>query len=173
MTSEPASRIALSPTHKKIYDRILEILCWIGLAGVFYPLLHWNDLGDQAVFPIHFNLHGEADGWGGRTFLLILPALSVILYIGLSVAEKQYRKFNYPIRLTDNNKNRLYRLGVRMMRHLKPELILIFAYLNNASYHSVCFQSNSMNAFVLGAITVLILATLLFFLVSMAACKND
>lgn len=173
MTLSSTSRTNLSPTRKETCDWILEALCWIGLAVAFYPLLHWNDLGSETLIPIHFNMQGEADGWGGRSSLLILPIMAILFYVGLSVAEKYYRKFNYPIRVTDYNKDTLYRLSIRMIRFLKPELIFIFAYLNNASYHSAYSQSSVLNAFILGIMIVLLLATLFFFLINMAACKND
>lgn len=91
-------------------DWILEILSFLGLLGCLYPLLFYGESEAGEVFPRHYNFRGEVDGWTDRSILWILPVISVSIYLILLVSERFYRKFTYPVRVNDDNKEQLYRL---------------------------------------------------------------
>lgn len=170
MHREPES---LSPTRKERYDRILEILSGASFIWALYPLLYWNELADTAI-PIHFDIRGTADGWGGRSYLLILPIVAAVLFTGLSISEKYYKKFNYPVKVSDHNRNTLYRLGVRMMRHIKLEITVMFACINNLSLFTV-FHGHSVTGvgLVFQVLIVLLFVTPLYFILRMAGSRCD
>lgn len=137
-------------THIKmtVYDWIIEVGSFMALLYSFRPLLFFKSLGDTKI-PIHYNIYGQVDGWGDREFLLLLPLLALVFYIGFSILSKHYKKFNYPVKVTAQNASSVYKLGARMMRHLKFFIILIFAYINNVSLSISMGNKNSLNGFVI------------------------
>jgi len=123
-------------TYKKktTYDKILEIVAIAALLGSFCPLLFYNTIATDAVFPIHYNIDGEVDGWGGRSNLWSMPLIALAFYIGLSILQKYPKIYNYPCKVTAKNADYLYRMGVQLMRHIKVCVIIIFAYASNDMY---------------------------------------
>ena len=57
-----------------------EIILW---AIMLVPLLYigyvWRSLPD--TIPIHFDIHGEANGWGSKWTIFLLPAISLGTYL--------------------------------------------------------------------------------------------
>ena len=74
---------------KKISDltlsqKILEGICFAVLAGMFLGLLiFWGRIPSR--IPGHYNGAGEIDRWGSKMELLILPVVSVFVYLFISV----------------------------------------------------------------------------------------
>ena len=139
----------VNPQKRTIYDWVLEIISLLALLWSFFPLLFYDRLGNDVLIPIHYNLAGEIDGWGGRHFLWIIPLIALVFYIGLSLFEKFYKRANYPLKVTERNANYLYRQRVRLSRHLKVFSLLIFAYLNNSSYAIAVNKGSGLNKFVM------------------------
>ena len=162
----------LSPTRKERYDRILEILSGASFIWALYPLLYWDELADTAI-PIHFDIRGTADGWGGRSYLLILPIVAAVLFTGLSISEKYYKKFNYPVKVSDHNRNTLYRLGVRMMRHIKLEITFMFACINNLSLFTAFHGHSATGSLAIHILIVCLPVTPLYFHHRMAGSRCD
>lgn len=64
-------------------QKILEGICFAVLAGMFLGLLvFWGRIPDQ--IPGHYNGAGKIDRWGSKLELLILPVVSVFLYLFIS-----------------------------------------------------------------------------------------
>jgi uncharacterized membrane protein len=86
-----------------------ELLQWIALAAMFgLAAWAWPRVPDRV--PIHWNLQGEIDGYGGKSFgLLLTPFLSLGIYVLMAAAplldpgRRNYRNFEssyHTIRLT-------------------------------------------------------------------------
>lgn len=87
---------------------ILLVLVW-GLAVIFYHKL-------PDIIPIHFNISGEADRWGGKVYLFIMAGIASLAMIGTGISSYfPTRMTNFPIRITENN--------------MLPQLILVSHYL--------------------------------------------
>jgi hypothetical protein len=107
---------------------VREALAGLGLLCVCtYPLAHWNYLPPRV--PVHFGLTGHADGFGSKSTLLVLPATAVILYLTLSVVVRFPAYFNFPVPVTDRNRQTLRALAIDMIGWLKAEVMCIFAWL--------------------------------------------
>ena len=50
----------------------------------------------------------------------------------LTIGERFYKKFNYPVRVTEKNREWLWRLAVRMFRVVKMVIMLFFTYIQYA-----------------------------------------
>ena len=79
------------------------------LATIVVVALSYGEL--PAEIPTHFSITGEADAFGGKSTLLWLFAIQVVLFMLLwwSICHPQY--YNMPVEVTEENAERLYRLG--------------------------------------------------------------
>ncbi|TXK55628.1 DUF1648 domain-containing protein [Salinibacterium sp. dk5596] len=66
------------------------------------------------VVPTHFGFTGEADAWGPRWNVLVLAGVWLAMSAGLVALSRFPRVFNYPVPVTEENAQRLYREGARM-----------------------------------------------------------
>ncbi|MCL2510617.1 MAG: DUF1648 domain-containing protein [Bacteroidales bacterium] len=88
---------------KTTYDKIVEVVAVAALLCAFYPLLFYNSIDSNALFPTHYNFAGEVDGWGDRTSLWIMPLIALVFYVGLSIVQKYPKIMNYPCKITEQN----------------------------------------------------------------------
>lgn len=122
-----------NPLERNLFDYILEIIGITGLVSSFISLLFCYGLDKDIQIPVHYNFYGEIDGWGNVSFIYTTTIMSFALYIAFSVYERFYRKFNYPIKVTENNSKYLYRAAIRLMRSMKAIISVMFAYINGIS----------------------------------------
>jgi len=77
--------------------------------------------------PTHFDLAGHPNGWGRPSALLILPMVTVGLYLVITIVSQFPAAFNYPVRVIAENRARLEELALAMVTWLKAELVWVFA----------------------------------------------
>jgi len=120
MNKRPRIKLQLNQT-----DKILEIVGWISVVGIWaLPLINYFDLPE--IIPIHFNGAGKANGFGNKTHIFVLPIISTLPFIGLTILNKRPHVFNYPSQITKENAFRQYTNATRMMRVLKLVIVLLF-----------------------------------------------
>lgn len=161
-----------NPLKKTCYDRVSEALSAISLVAVFIPLLFYNQLGEGNIIPVHYNSAGEIDAWGNRSSLWILPLLALLFYIGFSVLEKYYKRWNFPIKITVGNAASVYRAGVSLVRRLKLFFLLIFAYLNNSSLAVALGYDIRWNRYILTGFLFILLGTTAVYLIKILMHKE-
>ena len=97
---------------------LLLLLGVWGLVAIAYPYL-------PEVIPIHFNLKGEADGFGSRDFIWMEPIIASVLYTVMTLVNRRPDLFNYPIKITPENAARQFALASRLMRYLKLVVVAV------------------------------------------------
>lgn len=108
-------------------DKFLDNLSIVLLLGIWALILkYYSDL--PAVIPVHYNVAGEADAFGPRWFILILPTVSTLIYGGLTWLNRNPHRFNYPVKITEENAPRQYMLAMRMIRGVKLAVLLVLGY---------------------------------------------
>lgn len=103
--------------------RIVALLAMAAIAGwllLLYPAL-------PQVVPTHFDASGTADAWGDKSNVLLLVAVFPALSLGIAWLSTKPRLFNYPVRLTTSNPQRVYREGERMLVWLLVPMAVLFA----------------------------------------------
>lgn len=99
------------------------LIALIGVALYYYPSL-------PERIPRHFNAAGEADAYGPKATLFLLPIIGTVLYAGLTILNRHPYLFNFPCEVTPENAGRLYRSGMRMISSLKAVILISFAYIS-------------------------------------------
>ncbi len=111
---------------------VREVLAGLGLLLLCASLAtHWHDLPSRV--PVHFGLTGHPDGFGSKNVLLLLPATAILLYLALIVVARYPAYFNFPVPVTDLNRQTLQTLAIEMLGWLKAEVMCIFAWLTPAA----------------------------------------
>lgn len=94
---------------------LLDRLVIVGLILlVLIPLFNYGDLPDE--IPIHFNAQGEADGWGNKSTILVIPVLGVLLSLVLFFLLKRPHLYNFPKEITPENVEVQYRNARLLLR---------------------------------------------------------
>lgn len=110
-------------------DRLMDglaVFCLLLL--LLFPIIYFGELPD--TIPMHFNGRGEADGFGQKATLWLLPGLGLVLFLAMHFLQDRPEWYNYPVKITPENASRQYRVASRMIRALKVVVMLIFAYLS-------------------------------------------
>lgn len=120
-----------NPRLKVEFDFVDIILETIGIffivISVCIMLYHWDDL--PSLVPQHFNIKGEPDSYTDKNNLWLLPAIGVLIYLGLTVIERFPYLLNYPFEINDGNAFRQYVLATKLIRVLKVMTIATFTYI--------------------------------------------
>lgn len=121
MEARPRIKVELT-----LADRVVEAisvallaLLWIGI------LVCYNGL--PRTIPTHFNATLQADDFGNKQTLFMLPVIATILYCSLSILNHYPHIFNYPQAVTQGNAKALYTTATRLIRILKLAVIIIFS----------------------------------------------
>ena len=117
--TRPRIRIELTVT-----DKAVEIIGWFALLAIWVLVIsNYSNLPD--TIPTHYNGMGNADGFGNKTNILILPLIASILFVGITIINKFPYIFNYPTQITEENALRQYTNATRMLRFMKLILVIL------------------------------------------------
>ncbi len=134
----------------------LALLIWITYDALAGP----SHLPDR--IPTHFDAAGNANGWGSPATLLLLPILAVGLYLLITVVSMFPASFNYPVRVTAENRERLQGLTLNMVTWLKTELACLFAAIQWAILQAVRSGEGRLPVLLVPGFLVLIFGTALW-----------
>ncbi|PZR22491.1 MAG: hypothetical protein DI539_05335 [Flavobacterium psychrophilum] len=145
---ETRPQIKIKPTQT---DIILEVIGYVGLAAlwIFVSVMYYK-LPD--IVPVHFNLAGEADGFGSKKISFLLPILASFQFLVLSVVQEYPEQFNYPVTITAENAEKQYTNAVRMMRAIRVVLVTVFLIVelySDKDYLGLTFNGNLLLPLVL------------------------
>src|SRR5271166_2725880 len=101
----------------------LALLIWITGRAVYGP----DPL--PARIPIHFGMAGNPTGWGPSSGMLLLPGVATVLYFLITVVSQFPATFNFPVRVTAENRVRLEALALQMVAWIKVETICLFCWI--------------------------------------------
>ena len=107
------------------YDQI-SIVAILGMVvGALWSFLNLPD-----IIPIHWNIIGEADGFGSKYWIALLPTLAVLFYYGKVQLVKIPHKYNYVKRITPDNAKSEYIFGRKIIRlvHLLSQLVFFLIF---------------------------------------------
>lgn len=149
--------------NKTMLEKMADIL---GNAGMLVMVLliavNWGDMPDTV--PTHFNGAGEADDWGSKFTLLILPSIAILVHIFLAVIERKPHTHNYPARITEENAALFYAESVKIINLTKNIIAMMFAFI---TYHMVRGAINGAEKLNMIGLAIFILLLFLVIIVGM------
>lgn len=114
-------------------QKLLEIVGIILLVlFIGFIAISWGQLPDK--IPGHYNAAGVVDRWGEKWEILILPIITIILYVGISLILRYPEMWNVPQTKKEANKYLVYSMAKTMLILMKVEVTANFFFL---SYFSV------------------------------------
>ena len=141
----------------------LEFFALLVLIAIFL-LLVVNLPGLPDRIPTHFDALGRPDAYGNKMSLLLLPCVSLGLYLLLTVTARFPQSFNYPWAITEENAERQYQMARTMLRGLKLELGLVMLYILWVQIQSAQNNVSGLNIAFLPIVLVMIFGTIGFYL---------
>lgn len=141
----PELKIKLS-----IVDYLLEASAIIILIFTWYYVIsNYSTLPEK--IPHHFNAMGEADQWGKKSIIWLMPIIGSVLWMLLSILSQYPQSFNYYQKINEHNVEYQYRLALRLMRGIKIIVGIIFLYVVHSMKMVALDQQNSskINIFVI------------------------
>lgn len=117
--------LIIEETHT---DKVIEIAGWVLLIVLIgFSIYAYSQMPD--TIPTHFNLKGEPDNYGKKSTIFLLCGVAVGLFgLFTFILRSQYDfgKYNYPIKVTPENKAKVYALSTRLMRVMLISIVVIF-----------------------------------------------
>jgi len=147
-------------------DINLEIIAAAALLGSFAVVGYcWPELPDRV--PMHYDLAGNPDRWGGKGSLFILPVVSIFTYGLLSVLSYTFRDpKSYPKGNIKNDKQIFY--VRRLLTWLKTEIVLWFFYIEWETINIGLGKAAVLSGYVSYGALIIIFITMTIFLIKMA-----
>ncbi|MCA0756828.1 DUF1648 domain-containing protein [Paenibacillus sp. N4] len=145
---------------------------WHDAAAIVILLLSivyfgWKWPGLPATVAIHFNAKGDPDGWGSKATLLLLPALTLFLYAGLTSLRQIPHHFNYLKPITEQNALYQYRTAIHMLSWLKLEIVLLFSYMQWAFIRNAEGLASGIGIWLVPAALAAVFGTLIIYIVKL------
>ena len=165
MNERPKIKLALT-----MADKLLEIVGWL-LLLLIWGLTITNYANLPKTIPTHYNAAGQADGFGGKAFILTLPLLATILFIGLTLLNKFPQVFNYPTTITQNNAFKQYTNATRLIRYLKLVIVIIFGLITFKTIQHTNGAADGLGVSLLPLTLVLIFIPLIVFVIKSLKTK--
>lgn len=139
------------------YQRVLNLLSFLLFLGLFlYPALIWSKIPEE--IPTHYNFAGEADAFGSKSSMLILPIIGAFLY-GLMLFVSHFPSiWNVPVKITAENKDWVYGNVKNLLSTMNFLIMLLYFYIN---FQSV--SQKNLNAFLVAGLIIFLFASILFF----------
>jgi uncharacterized membrane protein len=117
--------------------------------------------------PTHFDAAGQPNGWGSPTMLLLLPCVAVFLYGTITLVSQFPSAFNYPVRVTAKNRDRLQQIALNMMAWIKAELCCLFAVIQIYTVEAARNQRGGLSPALMPISLVVIFGTIAAHIVAM------
>ncbi|TFJ94304.1 DUF1648 domain-containing protein [Lentibacillus salicampi] len=121
--TQPKIHVPASVAEKVIHTITLLLI----IAAFVYTMMVYPGLPEP--IPIHFNAQGDVNNWGSKAIIFLLPAISLVLFIGLYFLNKVPHIYNLPVKVTEENASRIYSLARTMMAIFNFEMAAIFTYV--------------------------------------------
>lgn len=113
-------------------NRISNILC-AGMILVYVGFLFFSWKTIPNTVPKHFNAAGVPDAYGSKAILIFEPILALLLWGLFAFIRHVPGAWNFPVSVTEKNKEKLYRIGEELIAILAPLIVFLCVYAGLSS----------------------------------------
>ncbi|MGD0890008.1 MAG: DUF1648 domain-containing protein [Terracidiphilus sp.] len=149
--------------------KALEVVGAAAVAALFW--ITWSALhGPEPLpdrIPTHFDISGNPNAWGPSSSLLLLPVVGLVLYLSITVVSQFPSAFNYPVRVTPENRPRLEALAIGMITWLKVELVFLFLWIQSSTIDAARHQTLGLPLLLLPVSLLAVFGTITWHIVAM------
>ena len=97
-----------------LFNKITIFLTWSTFIFlVVYTYHNYAQLPE--IIPSHFNVEGKIDGYSSKSTLWILVGINFLINVGSFALSKFPHKFNYLVKITEENARRQYTLAIHIL----------------------------------------------------------
>ena len=105
----------------------------------------WKNIPD--MIPGHYNIVGEIDKYSSKNSIWILLVVQILLFTMMSVLERFPNIWNTGVKITEENRERVYTNLRNMQTYLKMMIMIYFSYMTLQSIAGERLNSISVFAF--------------------------
>jgi uncharacterized membrane protein len=120
-TNRPKIEVPFEPLD--IVVDLISVTLYILM--IVYTAINYGDLA--ATIPTHFNASGEADSFGDKIHVWLLPVIGILTFVLLFVLNKHPHIHNYSVNITEDNVVKNYRFSTRIVRFTNLFVAILFA----------------------------------------------
>jgi len=107
---------------------VTNIICLLQLIGiVIYLIIAWNNIPEQ--IPAHFDASGAVTRYGNKNTLFTMTIIAWISFALMSLIERFPQIWNTGVRVTEENKFRVYRIIKSLLLVTKLMMVTMFVYI--------------------------------------------
>ena len=88
------------------------------------------------MVPDHFDFAGNANSYGNRISLIMEPLISIMIIVVMDVVSCFPNLWNYPVKVTEDNKEFLYNVTLVMVSVIKIIVTVLLMYIGLCSIYS-------------------------------------
>ncbi|QBA19980.1 DUF1648 domain-containing protein [Chryseobacterium indologenes] len=115
---------------ENILFTIFDILNFGWVAFLWgFTLKNYNTLPER--IPVHFDMEGKADGFGGKMYAFLMPVLALGLYAVFTYGTRHPEDTNFPVEITDQNMGAQFLIMKIGLRILFGVLAMVFLNLQD------------------------------------------
>lgn len=123
--------------------------------------------------PVHYGFSGQPDAWGEKTELLVLPVVSLVLYVGLTWLARYPHKLSYPWTITKSNAERLYRLAKSSVGAVQCLLVWLFTAISWQTIRVAMGQTSGLGqAFIAATLGITVITIIVYVLLARSASQG-
>ncbi|MEF9992492.1 MAG: DUF1648 domain-containing protein [Romboutsia sp.] len=153
---------------KVLYTKTQKIIEFITALVIIFTILDiissWSMIPDK--IPTHFNFYGEADGWGSKNSIIIMPIIEVIIYISLTLISQFPAIWNTPVKVTEDNYIEVYQDTRSLLCYTKLSVLIIFSYTIIISARGI-----EISSWFIPITLLLTFGTIIYFVIKMVRCE--
>ncbi|GAB1443385.1 hypothetical protein MASR2M39_22250 [Ignavibacteriales bacterium] len=111
-----------------VVDRVVEgVTAIVLLAITVIFLFRYPSVDDKVV--MHYDLTGNIDRMGDKSGVFFFFGILILIYVGMTFAQRFPHSFNYLTEITEENAKRQYTTAVKMIRWLKLMMVVLFSFI--------------------------------------------
>ena len=153
----PIIKLKLSAT-----DLIVDRLAWAGLLFIWiFTIISYSRLPE--IILTHFDIKGQANEYGSKMTIWIVPAILAVIVAGISILNKYPHIFNYLKPITPDNAQKQYGLATRLLRYLKLSIVIIFGFITVGIVSTVNTQKAGIGIWVLPVSLIFIFVPIIIY----------
>jgi hypothetical protein len=131
------------------------VLFWVN-----FLTAHWDALPDRV--PSGFDWKGAPRGSAPKSFLWILPAVSLVVYVVMTVASRFPHWGNFPVQVIGSNAPRLYEMARWLLNVIKLQVIATMGYIEWKMVQTARDNAAGLNQWVFVVLVAAVMGTAVY-----------